>query len=270
MRQQDKKKAVLLAALLGILAVYWTYHLFFQGTRAAKAPAPAAQKRSAAAPAVMTKIKVDLDLLQKKRPAYTAVRNIFSPVYVKPVLVKPSQQPKGPQTVTVTPLPPLPPPPPPKSPEQIAADNAREDIRKLKVLGFLKRKGKTNVFLSLGGESYTVPEGGNITKDYYLTELGPDYIVVTDKATGVTEKLKTQLATKPMAMPGGGPAAATQSGPSPWPPPPQGGSAPGMRGMPGGASRPVYPGGGPGGGTTSVTGVGIVPPPSGLGGNSIR
>src|SRR5512135_2549591 len=181
MKQQDKKKAVVLAVLVGILVVYWGYRLFFQPAPSAT-PEPArkaaAQKAAAQKAAPMNGIKVDLGLLDKPKPKINAGRNIFSPVYVKPALVKPPPLPKGhqKQPITVAPLPPLPPPPPPKSPAEIAAENAREEIKKFKVLGFLTRKGKTNVFMSLGAEHYTVPAGGNITKDYFLTEVGLDYV----------------------------------------------------------------------------------------------
>ncbi len=264
MKQQDKKKAMVLAALVGILVAYWGYRLLFQPAPSAT-PEPA-RKAAAQKAAPMNSIKVDLGLLNKPKPKINAGRNIFSPVYVKPALVKPPPLPKGQQKqpITVAPLPPLPPPPPPKSPAEIAAENAREEIKKIKVLGYLKRKGITNVFMSLGGDHFTVPLGGNITKEYYLTNLDQDSVQVTDKATGVAETIKTQFSSKPTTMPvGGGAAGAGAAGA----PPRGGGASP----YPGGGGPGGYrgPGGGAGGSGTTMT---VIPgaAPSPLGGRSVR
>ena len=109
--QAEKKKKALLAALAALLAVYFIAGYAFKGRQAAAPPGHAGKKKPAAS-TPRAEINVDLELLERPRPAYTAERNMFSPVYKKPVLEKPAGK-KGPGagTVTVTPLPPLPPPP---------------------------------------------------------------------------------------------------------------------------------------------------------------
>ena len=64
---------------------------------------------------------------------------------------------------------------------------------KFKVMGFLKRKGRTDVFLSLGPENYVVAKGDNITKQYYLTDVAKDSLTVSDKKTGIAIKLNTDF-----------------------------------------------------------------------------
>ena len=269
MKQQDKKKAVVLGVLVGVLVLSWAYHLFFRP--APVAPPQAASKRAAAKASPMTGIKVELELLNKPKPQFSSAKNIFSPVYVNPALLKPPPVPKGKQqTVTVTPLPPLPPPPPPKSAEEIAVENAREEIKKVRVLGYLKRKGVTNVFMSLGTDHYTVPLGGNITKDYFLTGVEQDSVQITDRATGVTEKIKAQFSDKQTSMPvGGGMGGAGSAGT----PPRSGGASPyqgggatgGYRGPGGSAGGSV----GTGGGGNVITVIpGAAPGP--MGGHSLR
>ena len=118
-------------------------------------------------------------------------------------------------------------------------------------------------------DQYTVPLGGNITRDYYLTGLEQDSIQITDRATGVSEKIKTQFSEKPTAMPVGAGAAGAGSvgtaprsvGASPYP-----GGVPGSR--PGGSSGSGGPAGSGGSGTTITVVPGAVPGP--MGGHSVR
>jgi hypothetical protein len=219
MQVQGKKK-IILAALLCLLAGYWVFALFIKGSGApapaARTAAPAAGKRQQGPP--MAAIKVDLYLLEKPRPAYNASKNIFSPVYKKPELVKPPQPPSagkpGQPPITVTPLPPLPPPPPPKSQAEIDAENAREEMKKIRVLGFLKRKDRTDVFVSLGAENFVVARGGKITKEYYVTDIGKDFVLLSDKFTGVEVRVSTESSKEgsktvsPPGVPGGGSSGA--------------------------------------------------------------
>jgi hypothetical protein len=220
MQFKDKKKAVALAVLVSVLVLYWA-SAYLKGGGSEKAVVPVPAKKAAATSPKSTAIRVDVGLLNKPVEPYRVAKNIFAPVYTKPVLEKPLHQSKKPgdAVVTVTPLPPLPPPPPPKSPEEIDAENAREEMRKVKVLGFLKRKQRTDVFLSLGNSNYIVGKGEVITKDYYLEDVAKDYVMVSDRKTGVQVKIPADFSgknSKNMPPPGvGGAGGAGQPSPSP-------------------------------------------------------
>lgn len=197
MTVQDKKK-IILVVLVVFLAGYWVVELFVGTGNHAPAPASVAgtgaAKKGQQGPPNMA-INVDIGLLERPRPAYKAAKNIFAPVYAKPVLVKqpkPAPGAKPGETVTVTPLPPLPPPPPPKPQSEIDAENAREEMQKIRVLGFLKRKGRTDVFVSLGNDNFVVPRGGKIIKGYYVADIGKDFVLLSDKNTGVEVRVNTE------------------------------------------------------------------------------
>ena len=258
MEAREKKQAIVVAALFGLLAVYWGYRLFFahDNVPARTAAAPQASKMPTAevkgkgegkgkGPEVSlsTPIKVDLGLLKHEGVAYKAGRNIFNPVYKKPVLVKPKKG--GP--ITVTPQPPLPPPPPPpRSAADIAVDNAKEDLNKVRVLGFLKRKNRTDVFLSFGSDSYIASKGDTITRGYYLKDIGKDYVIVADRDTNTEVRLSTDFesgkagATAPMPGAGdSGPGGGPQTGIPPGLPDNRPQQRPGSRVFPG--NRPYSP-----------------------------
>jgi hypothetical protein len=195
---KDKRKTILIAVLAVLAGILVVTKLTSSGpVKNAPAPVRASDKKAARAGMPKAAIKVDLELLGKPKEGYLASKNIFNPVYERPSLRKlagkAGKRGPGGNMVTVTPLPPLPPPPPPKTQAEIDADNAREEMRKLKVLGFLKRKGRMDVFLSLGPENYVVAKGDNITKQYYLTDVAKDSLTVSDKKTGVAVKLNTDF-----------------------------------------------------------------------------
>ena len=232
---KENKKTIALAVLVLGLVFYWASAYFKGGNNGktvVKAPA-----KNAAAQAKPTAIRVDIDLLKRAVEPYKTARNIFTPVYVKPVLEKtpPKSKKSGNAAITVTPLPPLPPPPPPKSQQEIDADNAREEMQKVKVLGFLKRKQRTDVFLSLGNSNYIVGKGEVITKDYYLEDVAKDSVVVSDRKTGIQVKVPADFSgknAKNILLPGVGRVGASPPANQP-PNPGTGGTMPGPGRSPG-------------------------------------
>lgn len=193
---KEKKKAAVLAALVVVLAGYLAWGFIKPGD-AGRKPAPAApaavKKEKLTSPPL---VKVDLALLKCPREGYTASRNIFDPVYRKPVLEKPVKTAGGPRPAGMASRSILPPPPPPKTQAQIDAENAREEIKKAKVIGFLKRKGRTDVFLSFSNGNYVVAKGDNITKDYFLTDIGKDSVSIKDNKTGIEVKVSAEFTEK--------------------------------------------------------------------------
>jgi len=265
---KENKKAITLIVLVLGLIFYWAT-AYFKGSNIGKEVVKAPAKKTAAAPAMDTAIRVDVDLLKRAVEPYKIAKNIFAPVYIKPVLVKPATKSKKPGNgaITVTPLPPLPPPPPPKSQQEIEADNAREEMQKVKVLGFLKRKQRTDVFLSLGNNNYIVGKGDVITKDYYLVDVTKDSVIVSDRKTGIQVKVPADFSgknAKSMVLPGVG-----QAGSSPpayqQPNPGIGGAMPGSGRFPGQRAPAASGGGiyGSGGTLPTPMSLGNQPPPSG-------
>ena len=193
---KNKKKAILVTVLFALLGVL-IFTKIYSGSHKKTAVSVPVKKTAAKAVVPRKAITVNLDLLNRPKADFAASKNIFAPVYVKPSLPKligrAGLEAKGKGNITVTPLKPLPPPPPPKSPAEIAADNAREEMNKIKVMGFLKRKLRTDVFLSLGQENYVVAKGGKITRTYYLTDVTDNSVTISDKTTGVSVKINTNF-----------------------------------------------------------------------------
>ncbi len=260
MQAKEKKKAVILGALIAVLLIYWGFTLFGGSEKkpAAAPGSPAAAKKAGAQK--QAAVKVDIDLLKRPREQYEAKRNIFTPVYTKPELPKPKPLLPGGKGAGVgpgmKPLPPLPPPPPPKSPREIAMENAREEMKRIKVVGFLKRKGSLDVFMSLDNSNYIVKKGENITKQYFLDQVGKDSIMVSDRATGVQVTLAADFSGKgsPAAVPSPGMGSSPGSGrPAPQPygggrPAHSGAASPAGRSISVEAGEPAY---------SSVGGVGV-------------
>ncbi|HEY3346784.1 MAG TPA: hypothetical protein VGK71_04100 [Nitrospirota bacterium] len=212
MTQQEKKKAYILGVLALLFVAYWSYG-HFKKAAPVKAAAPAGRQRVVKAPP-RADFTVNLDLLDAKREPFTAKRNIFSPVYVKPTLPKPKP---GGQAAIAPPAPliTVSVPPPPKSPEELARDNAREEMNKFRVLGMVQRKGRSDVLMQLAGNNFVAAKGEVITKQYYIADITRDTVVVKDKATGLETRIKANFE-----------AAASKSG-----------SSPVSGGMPGSAQR---------------------------------
>jgi len=118
--------------------------------------------------------KLNLDLLEKSRSvAYAKPKNIFKPVeFYKP-----------------PPPPPLPPPPVPEvkgpTPEELAAQRARQELSEFRVLGFLTKAGREEVFLSKGGELLIARQGDLIKNQFLLKELQGGRVVLKDPITNV-------------------------------------------------------------------------------------
>jgi hypothetical protein len=111
-----------------------------------------------------------LDLLDKSRQVeWTQPKNIFAPVEIY-----------------------RPPPPPPvvpqvhiPTPEEIAAERARQELSQFRVLGYLNKGDREEVFLARGGELFIAHQGELIQGQYFLKELGSGRVVLQDRATNV-------------------------------------------------------------------------------------
>jgi hypothetical protein len=114
-----------------------------------------------------------LDLLNQEPPAPgSGLKNLFLPLHYEP--------PKS-----LTPPTTLPPPPPPPSPEEIAAEQARQQLSQFRYLGYLNRGDKEQAFLSKGNDLFIVKRGDAIIGTFLLKEANSNFAVIQDSATKV-------------------------------------------------------------------------------------
>ena len=121
-------------------------------------------------------LTLHLDLLEKSREVkWSKPKNIFRPIKIY-------------KSTTTTTLPPVPEVYVP-SPEEIAAEKARQDLSRFKVLGFLDKGGHQEVFLSKDGELFIVRQGDMIQNRYRLKALyqesNREGVVLLDPQTNV-------------------------------------------------------------------------------------
>ena len=119
----------------------------------------------------------------KRTMALKNPRNIFGPL----------QDPHAPKPVKAlspapkhVPLPNLQPAPPPTphqpiglSPVELAARQAKEEMRQYRFLGYLTRKGVQQGFLGNGQEIYIVKQGERFKDDLEIKSIGPREIVLS-------------------------------------------------------------------------------------------
>jgi hypothetical protein len=71
------------------------------------------------------------------------------------------------------------------TPEEIAAERARQELSQFRVLGYLNKGDREEVFLARGGELFIAHQGELIQGQYFLKELGSGRVVLQDRATNV-------------------------------------------------------------------------------------
>jgi len=173
---QDYLK-LLLVALLGIWVVIVVYQW---GTPEKQKRVPLTYTKDSLAIETNQKegevLTLRLDLLEKSREVkWRKPKNIFRPIKI----YKPT---------TTTTLPPIPEVYLP-SPEEIAAEKARQDLSRFKVLGFLNKGEYQEVFLSKDGELFIVRQGDMIQNRYRLKalyqEANREGVILLDPNTNV-------------------------------------------------------------------------------------
>ncbi|HJV64958.1 MAG TPA: type II secretion system protein PulP [Geomonas sp.] len=144
---------------------------------------PAAGKSVQSAPPAGQPGKVELALLDREPPRFAAPRrDIFSPVFKEEVKLPPFKPlpplppPKPPRTLNLPPAPPMqaPPPPPPPTPEQ----QAENEMRKLTVLGFLKKNGNKTVFLSFNDQILLARKGATLLNKFVVKDITDEAITL--------------------------------------------------------------------------------------------
>ncbi|HEX9859994.1 MAG TPA: hypothetical protein VGB23_02235 [Nitrospirota bacterium] len=277
MEAADKKKLYVLAAALSILAAIWGYRLITGETVPDASKNAAAGRKAVQSPP--GQLNVDLGLLDKDKPHLSISRNIFSPVYYVPKVVPPPPPPPPPaaeRQVTVEPQAPV----EWITPEQRARMSAENEMKQFRFLGFVKRRDRTDLFLTNDREFFYAGVGETITEDFYIKSIGADYFLIGDRDSGAEVRLNVDFggdgkASQVLPSVGmGGPAP--ESGGARTPPQQRPGRpTPRRPGMPapgrGGAFPPDRGGAFPpdNGGITDDTGGSVTGAPGGTGGNYI-
>ena len=129
------------------------------------------------------------DVLKPARQSvsFSNPRNIFAPLsFPKPA--PPPPKPTPPPAVAQSPkrIQPKSPPPGP-SPGELAAQQARQQLNKYRFLGYLKKGGESQAFLSNGKDIYIVRQGEIMEGRIQINKIDPTNIVLSTKVkeTGV-------------------------------------------------------------------------------------
>ena len=126
------------------------------------------------------------DVLEHPRQSVTLAkpRNIFNPLNLKKPISS-GQIAIAPKTpVPVTPKVKEPPPPPIRqgpSPEELAAQRARQQLNQYRFLGYLKKGGESQAFLTNGQAIYIVKQGETVEGRIHINKIDPTNIILSTK-----------------------------------------------------------------------------------------
>ncbi len=117
----------------------------------------------------------------RQNVSFSHSRNIFAPLTFK----KPPPPPKS-NSKPVMAKPPShgvkkPPPPPGPSPGDLAAQRARQQLNAYQFLGYLKKGGKSQAFLTNGKDIYIVRQGEIMDGRIHVNRIDPTNIVLSTK-----------------------------------------------------------------------------------------
>ncbi len=108
---------------------------------------------------------------------FTPPRNIFAPIGYKP----PSTAKKETAAVQATSIQKTPNLPTGPSPEELAAQRAREQLKKYRFLGYLTKGGESQAFLTNGQAIFIVKQGEMMEGKVQVHKIEPENIVLSTK-----------------------------------------------------------------------------------------
>ena len=191
----NKQRLVLLLALIIlVLSLVYSYVRMPRQQTAAKLTytqgmkAPASSARPSypspkqAPPVQPGENQIMLSLLEQPADGFKGVkRNIFKPIFHEEakIVPLPPPPPAPPKSILpskpATAAPPVLPPQAPVSP----VDTARQEMGRLRFLGFLKKDTRKTIFLAEGAEIFLVRKGDKIAGRYEVTNLTDDAITIS-------------------------------------------------------------------------------------------
>ena len=188
--------------LLIILGVVWVIILFVQFSDDSHPPvASSNQVRSVALPSSSSSVSQPAlslaDVLKHPRQkiAFSKPRNIFAPLgsknpVLRPVAKTPSRKPSS-RPSTRTPRPPVSPPGP--SPGELAAQRARQQLNQYRFLGYLKKGGESQAFLTNGEAIYIVKQGETLEGRIQIHKIDPTTIVLSTRVRETGDNVEATI-----------------------------------------------------------------------------
>ena len=187
----NQKKAVLLGGLL----VLWGILMFspFSGespqTGISVSPVgPSPEKvQTSSNPLILAEVLEPA----RQTVSFSNPRNIFAPLtFKKPASPPPKGKPRPAVAKTPKPVPQKPPPPPGPSPGELAAQRARQQLNKFRFLGYLKRGGESQAFLTNGKDIYIVRQGEIMEGRIHVNRIDPTTIVLSTKVKETGDQIE--------------------------------------------------------------------------------
>ena len=184
--------------LLGGLVVLWGFLMFSQFSEDTPtiellgspiSPSPQTGQTSSAS----TKLT---DMLKPARQtvAFSNPRNIFAPlVFEKPKPPPPKRKPKPVVAKPLKAIPKKPPPPSGPSPAELAAQQARQQLNKYQFLGYLKKGGESQAFLTNGKDIYIVRQGEIMDGRIHVNRIDPTNIVLSTKIKETGDEIEATI-----------------------------------------------------------------------------
>ncbi|MGB0910178.1 MAG: hypothetical protein ACPGYT_07425 [Nitrospirales bacterium] len=184
--------------LVGLLLV-WGGTVVFQYLEEAENPTSAPNQYNATTEQPLSDIG-DLTLAKnflhpRQRISLSTPRNIFNPLNLypakqplrsKPVaLAKPIIQPKIIQPTRLVPSGP--------SPVELATQRAQEQLRQFRFLGYLKKGGESQAFLTKGQSIYIVKQGATVEGKILVQRIDPTLIVLSTQVLESGDHVKAEI-----------------------------------------------------------------------------
>ncbi|UCE62978.1 MAG: hypothetical protein JSU59_08865 [Nitrospirota bacterium] len=191
-----QKKGLLLVGLL----VLWGILMFTQFSGESPQPGISFSPVGLSPQQAQTSEK-SMDLAQVLEPgrqnvSFSNPRNIFAPLtFKKPAPPTPKRKPKPVVAKKTKPKPKLkkPPPPPGPSPGELAAQKARQQLNAYRFLGYIKKGGKSQAFLTKGKDIYIVRQGEVMDGRIHVNRIDPTNIVLSTKVKETGDHIEATI-----------------------------------------------------------------------------
>ncbi|HEX9757140.1 MAG TPA: hypothetical protein VGB26_04980 [Nitrospiria bacterium] len=174
MKRRQEYMRLILVVFLGL----WVLIIVYQWTRSEpqkRVPLTFAKGGETKQPNREETFALQLDLLEKRQQVeWKKPKDIFKTVRFFKATTTTTTLAPPPTTTLYIP-----------TPEEIAAEHARQNLSQFRVLGFLNKGNREEVFLSREGELFIAHQGDLIQNQYLLKELSQGRVVLMDPGTNV-------------------------------------------------------------------------------------
>jgi Tfp pilus assembly protein PilP len=130
----------------------------------------------------------------RQNVSFSNPRNIFAPLtFKKPTPPPPKRKPKPVVAKPPKPKRKKPPPPSGPSPGELAAQQARQLLNKYRFLGYLKKGGESQAFLTNGKDIYIVRQGEIMEGRIHVNRIDPTTIVLSTKVKETGDQIEATI-----------------------------------------------------------------------------